>query len=310
MSFTRLSMNLHRLDLVSLSLFTLVARSGSISKGAELSSLAVAAASKRITDLETALGSVLLERHSRGISLTLAGQELMRHALRILQDVDQLAADMSDHAQGLIGVVRLWANTSAVTEFLPAGLAEFVRIHPGIRIELHENNSSDVALAVLDGRADLGVVADRTPTPGLTCWPYRQDRLVLVVPQGHPLARRRAVDLAEAAAYDFVSLAQDTSLAQRMALETSQLGFALRVRIHVRSFDAMCQMVAAGLGIAVLPELAVQPHLRSMGLRNIGLRGTWTERTLMLCARNSASLARPARTLLEHLLGQPAEPQG
>ena len=101
--FTRLPMNLHRLDLVSLSLFTLVARSGSISKGAALSNLAVAAASKRITDLETALGSALLERHSRGISLTLAGQELMRHALRILQDVDQLAADMSDHAQGLIG---------------------------------------------------------------------------------------------------------------------------------------------------------------------------------------------------------------
>ncbi|GAB3490847.1 LysR substrate-binding domain-containing protein [Curvibacter fontanus] len=298
-------MNLHRLDLVSLSLFTLVARTGSISKGAELANLAVGAASKRITDLEAALGATLLERHSRGVVPTLAGQELLRHAQRILHDVDQLAADMSDHAQGVLGVVRLWANTSAITQFLPGELAAFAKAHPGIRIELHEHDSPAVAMAVLDGRADLGVVADRTPTPGLRTWPYRQDRLVLVVPQRHPLARRREVDLADATAYDFVSLAQGTSLAQRLARETTQLGLGLRVRIHVRSFDAMCQMVAAGLGIAVLPDLAVQPHLRSMALRRIALRGSWAERCLLLCARDAAALARPARTLMDHLLVSP-----
>ena len=85
-------MNLHRLDLVSLSLFHLVARSGSISKGAELAHLAVGAASKRISDLEAAVGAALLERHSRGVTLTVAGQALHRHAQRILSDVDVLAA--------------------------------------------------------------------------------------------------------------------------------------------------------------------------------------------------------------------------
>lgn len=295
-------MNLHRLDLVSLSLFTLVARTGSISKGAELAHLAVGAASKRITDLETTLGAPLLERHSRGVTPTLAGQELLRHAQRILHDVDQLAADMSDHARGVLGVVRLWANTSAITQFLPAELAAFAPAHPGIRIELHENDSQAVALAVLDGRADLGIVADRTPTPGLQTRAYRQDRLVLVVPQGHALAQRSELDLTDTIHYDFVSLDQGTSLAQRLALETSQLGLGLRVRVHVRSFDAMCQMVAAGLGIAVLPDLAVQPHLRSMGLCRIALRGSWTQRSLLLCARDAATLARPARTLMDHLL--------
>src|SRR6185369_4829219 len=106
-------------DLVSLSLFHLVARSGSISKGAELLHLAVGAASKRITDLEAAVGAKLLERHSRGVTLTVAGQALLSHAQRILSDVDQLAAELSDHAAGLVGVVRLWANTSEVTQFLP-----------------------------------------------------------------------------------------------------------------------------------------------------------------------------------------------
>jgi DNA-binding transcriptional LysR family regulator len=295
-------MNLHRLDLVSLSLFNLVARTGSISKGAELAHLAVGAASKRISDLEDAVGAPLLERHSRGVTLTLAGHALHRHAQRILADVDQLAAELSDHARGIVGVVRLWANTSAVTQFLPADLAGFVGRHARIRIELHEHDSRDVVLAVLDGRADLGVYAERTPAPGLQAISYRRDRLVLVVPASHPLAGRETIAFAEATAFDFVSLSEGTSLAQRLALETQQLGRALRIRIHVRSFDAMCQMVAAGLGIAVLPDAAVQPHLRSMGLQRIELGDPWVERELLIGVRDLAGLPRPARLLRDHLV--------
>lgn len=301
-------MNLHRLDLVSLSLFHLVARSGSISRGAELALLAVGAASKRITDLEAAVGVPLLARHSRGVRLTAAGEALHRHAQRILADVDLLQADLSDHAKGLIGVVRLWANTSAVTQFLPADLASFSAQQPGIRIELHEADSHEVVLAVLDGRADLGIFAERTAELGLTTRPYREDELVLVVPAGHALARRRRVTLAEAAAFDFVSLAPATSLAQRLQLESRQHGIALRVRIHVRSFDAMCQMVAAGLGIAVLPAKAVRPLVRALGLRQLVLDETWTVRQLLLGLRDVDGLARPARTLLDHLCAPLAPP--
>jgi len=164
-------MNLHRIDLVSLSLFNLVARSGSISQGAELAMLAVGAASKRITDLEATFGVPLLERHSRGVKLTPAGHALHAHVQRLLGDVDQMSADLSDHARGLLGVVRLWANTSAITQFLPADLAGFARLQPGIRIELHEADSHEVVMAVLDGRADLGLFADRTPTLGLQTLP-------------------------------------------------------------------------------------------------------------------------------------------
>lgn len=295
-------MNLHRIDLVSLSLFSLVARTGSISKGAELAHLAVGAASKRISDLEDSVGAALLERHSRGVTLTPAGHALQRHAQRILADVDQLAADLSDHAAGIVGVVRLWANTSAVTQFLPADLAAFIAAHPGIRIELQEKDSSDAVLAVLDGRADLGIFAERTPTLGLATRLFRRDRLVLVVPKVHALAGRERIAFAQATEFEFVGLSQATSLAQRLALEAQAMGRALRVRIHVRSFDAMCQMVAAGLGLAVLPEAAVRPHLASMGLRRIDLADAWAERELLLGARDLQALERPARLLMDHLL--------
>ena len=298
-------MNLHRIDLVSLSLFNLVARTGSISQGAELAMLAVGAASKRITDLEAAFGVSLLARHSRGVKLTPAGEALHLHVQRILGDVDQMSADLSDHAKGLMGVVRLWANTSAITQFLPGDLAGFARLQPGIRIELTEADSHEVVLAILDGRADLGIFADRTPSLGLQTRLYRRDRLVLVVPPGHPLAGREQVAFAEAVDYDFVSLTQATSLAQRLALESGQLRKPLRIRIHVRSFDAMCQMVAAGLGIAVLPVAAARPLVQALGLRQIPLSDPWVERQLLLGARDLGALARPVRSLLDHLMGVP-----
>lgn len=302
------AMNLHRLDLVSLSLFSLVVRTGSISRGAELAHLAVGAASKRISDLEEAVGTELFERHSRGVTLTLAGQALHRHAQRILADVDHLAADLSDHASGIVGVVRLVANTSAVTQFLPADLARFIAVHAGIRIEMDESDSREAVLAVVDGRAEIGIFAERTPTLGLQTVPYRRDRLVLVVPAGHPLASRvppAPLRFADVAELDFVSLPKETSLAQRLSAESAAINRRLRVRIHVRSFDAMCQMVAAGLGVAVLPDAAVQPHLRSMNLARIELADPWVERELLIGVRDLAALPRPVRLLLDHLVAAP-----
>jgi DNA-binding transcriptional LysR family regulator len=298
---TPAAMNLHRVDLVSLSLFALVARTGSISRGAALAALAVGAASKRLSDLEHALGTTLLERHSRGVSLTEAGLALQRHAQRILSDVDQMTADLSDYASGLTGVVRLWANTSAVTQFLPAQVSGFVRDNPRIRIELEESDSHEIVVAVLDGRADLGIFADRTPALGLHVLNYRQDRLVLVAPAGHPLARRKAVRWAQAVEYDFVTLAKATSLHKRLEMETETLGRRLKNRIQVRSFDAMCRMVAAGMGIAVLPDVAVEPLLKPLDLRRVALDEPWSDRRLLIGVRDLDGLPRHVRVFIDHL---------
>ncbi|SDE08239.1 LysR substrate-binding domain-containing protein [Paraburkholderia lycopersici] len=294
-------MNLHRLDFTSLLLFTLIVRSGSISSGAKQAHISLASASKRMSVLEAAIGTETFERHSRGIKLTPAGQALYRHAQRILGDVDLLLADLSDYVEGVMGVVRLWANTSAITQFLPGDIASFIAAHPTIRIELEEQNSGEVVRAVLDGEADFGILADRIPTYGLETLPYRQDKLVLVVPAGHPLGRKRAVSFDQAADYEFVSLPRATSLAQRLDLATSAAGKRLKLRIQVRSFDAMCQMVAAGLGVAVLPDAAVSPHLRSMGLRKLELNEEWATRELLFCARDFRALPKPARLLIQFL---------
>lgn len=294
-------MNLNRLDLTSLSLFTLIVRTGSISRGADLTHLAVGAASKRVSDLERAVGVSLLERHSRGVRPTEAGRVLFERARGVLKEVEHLSADLSDYASGVVGVVRLWANTSAVTQFLPRELAAFQSGNPGIRIELEEQNSSDIVSAVLDGSADFGIFADRISTHGLALLNYRCDRLVLVVPSGHALHRRKAVPFSEVVDNDFVCLASATSLSQRMDDETELLGRRMRVRIRVRSFDAMCLMVSNRMGVAVLPETAIQPHLRSMGLKTILLTDSWTNRQLLIGVRDANAVPRPVRLLIDHL---------
>ncbi len=294
-------MNLHRLDLTSLQLFTLVVRTGSISKGAEFAHLAIGAASKRVTDLEAAVGVALLERHSRGVRPTAAGQVLFERARSVLKEVEHLSADLSDYAQGVVGVIRLWANTSAITQFLPRELASFQAGNPGIRIELEEQNSADIVMAVLDGRADFGIFADRTAAHGLHLMNYRSDRLVLVVPNGHALQRRKAVKFADVVDDDFVCLSSATSLSRRLHEETELLGRRLRVRIQVRSFDAMCLMVANGMGVAVLPEAAIQPHLQSMHLKRIVLTDEWVHRQLLIGVRDASTVPRAVRSLIDHL---------
>jgi DNA-binding transcriptional LysR family regulator len=299
-------MNPYRLDLVSLSLFALIARTGSITKGAALAHLAVGAASKRISDLEATIGTTLFERHSRGVTLSVAGHALHCHAQRILSEVDLLTADLSDYASGLVGVVRLWANTSAVTQFLPQDLAAFSAANPGIRIELAEGDSREIVMAVLDGRADLGIFADRTAALGLHQVAYRTDRLSLIVPRGHALSSRRSVFFEDVLDYDFVSLSKGTSLADRLQAETEALGRNLKLRIRVRSFDAMCKMVNAGMGIAVLPSDAVHELVRSLHLRQIALRDAWAQRRLLIGLRDPKAVSRHARLLLEHLAHAPA----
>lgn len=296
-------MNIARIDLVTLSLFVSVARQGSISAGARASHLAVGAASKRISDLEAALDTQLLYRNAAGVELTEAGQACLVHALRVLQEVEQMAGTLSDYALGVRGQVRIAANTSSLTQFLPEDLASFMEAHPAVRIDLEEQNSSDIVTAVLENRADIGVFADRTPAAGLATVPYRLDELVLIVPQRHPLARQASVAFADTLAYDYVGLPPATSLATRLADESGRLGRDMRLRIQVRSFDAICRMVAATRGVGILPRLAAEPHARSMPIRLIALSDDWARRWLLLGVRDADALPVAARLLLAHLRG-------
>ncbi|MES2259501.1 MAG: LysR family transcriptional regulator [Pseudomonadota bacterium] len=291
-------LNPSHFDLQSLRVFLQVAQTGSLTRAAEKSHTTLSALSKRIAELERTTDCALFIRHPRGLELTPAGAELVQHARAVLDAVNRMADAMGDFAIGVRGHVRLWANTSAITQFLPADLAAFTRDQPRIRLSLEEKLSGQVIAAVASGEADLGIFADNVPAPGLEKYLYRRDRLVLVVPADHPLGALEEVAFAETLAYDFVGLNQGSSLLQRLADAAGALEQALRLRIQVSSFDAICRMIEAGMGIGVLPDGAV--HIGA-GLRAIRLTDAWAARSLWLGVRSEAALVPEAVKLLEHL---------
>lgn len=299
-----MTINPHRFDLVTLRLFVAAVQAGSLTAGAARLGLSLAAASKRVAELEGHLGTPLLARSKRGVMPTEAGSQLMAHAVDLVARVEHLAVAADELRQGGAGRLRLWANTSAFGGFLPALLARFAQAHPRVVLDLEDAISEDGVRAVLRGAAELAVVGDNVPTEGLHTEEAHRDELVLMLPPGHALlaprrARRGAVTVDELLDCDLVAFGRATSLTRQLAAEAEARQRPLRVRAQVRSFDAMGRMVAAGLGVAVLPRQGAQPYQRALGLQLLPLSGLRTDRALMWAMRDRAALSPAARALVD-----------
>ncbi|MCQ2029697.1 LysR family transcriptional regulator [Stutzerimonas zhaodongensis] len=290
-----------RVDFVTLRLFVAVADERSLTRAAEREHLALAAVSKRISDLESQLGVNLLYRQPKGVELSPAGHALLHHARNLLDGLQQMDADLSEFSQGVKGHVRIHANTSAVIEFLPEDLSDFARLHPEVKIDLEERVSSDTLRALREGLTDIGIFAGHMPADDLQVFSYREDRLVLVTPRDHPLANHSDIALRDAAGFDFIGLQQDASLHALLQQSAQQVGMPLRLRIQVRSFEAICRMIHTGMGIGVLPEQVVRNYLPALDVAIVPLMDPWALRELKLGVRNLESLSVTARQMLDHL---------
>ncbi|MDO9437378.1 LysR substrate-binding domain-containing protein [Hydrogenophaga sp.] len=290
-----------QIDLTSLQLFVAVCELGSIGRAAEREFIAASAISKRLSDLETTLGTTLLQRHARGVRLTPAGEGLLHHARAVLFGLEQMQTELAEYADGVRGHVRVHASISAIVQFLPEDLGAFARQHPQIKIDLEEHLSPEVLRAVQEGAADLGICNGATRVGGLQSLPYRHDRLVLVVPHGHVLASAGAVPFEAALPFDHVGLHANSSIYLATHQAATRAGTTVRVRIRVTGLDAMCRMIANGLGVGVMPERAFQLLSPGDALQAVPLTDPWAQRQLVLVARDFSSLPATAGLLVEHL---------
>ena len=288
-------------DLVDLRLFVDIAESDSMTAGAARACLSLSAASTRIKALETALGSQLLFRHKAGVTLTPAGQALLHHARQIVQQLDRLAGDLHEFAQGVRGHVRLYANTTAITEFLPPALGAFLAANRAVTVDLQERLSHEIVRAIAEGVADLGIVAGTVRTEGLQTLPYHRDRLVLAVPRGHALAAADAIDFLDTLDEEHVCLDASSAIHAFLHGAAAEAGRHLRLRVQVGSFDAMCRMIGARVGIGVLPESAARRHRQAEELAIVLLANDWALRELKIVARDFEALPGFARKLVEAL---------
>jgi DNA-binding transcriptional LysR family regulator len=290
-----------RFDLVDLQLFIAVADQRSITRGAERSHLALASASERMKGLEDALGVALLKRGRRGVELTAAGESLLDHARIVIHQVEAMQGDLAAYASGIRASVLLLANTSGLSEHLPRALAAFLREHPDINVDVEERESADIATAIASGVADLGFAAEHALPDSVERFLFSEDRLALVAARRSELGARRQIDFQEVTDRDFVGLTASTALQVHISRHAAKLGARLRVRARLRDFDAICQMVAADVGVAVVPETAAKRCARSMPIVAIRIRDGWANRRLTICARSFKALPRPAKQLVDHL---------
>jgi DNA-binding transcriptional LysR family regulator len=278
-------------------------QSGSITKGASSCNLALSAASRRISEFEETIGIPLLDRSVKGVTVTPAGHAVMQHALRLFQGFEQLSTELGEYSKGVKGHVRLWANMSALTEFLPSALASFLKAHPEIQLEVEEQLSGDIVRALMDGIADIGVFAEGPITTGLDTQMIGRDQLIVTCSKDHPLSKRKSISFEECLQYDFVGLNRGSSLLELTSRFAEKLSKPMKLKIQVRSYDAMCQMIAVNLGIGVLPLQACGAQIKAMNLKVIQLEDEWASRNLLLATKAKTNHSPAATLLSQHLLG-------
>lgn len=298
-----------RFDLVSLDLVLAIAESRSITAGAERSHLALAAASRRLTDLENRLGVRLFDRRARGVQPTAAGDVLVRHVRQLRASLNALEQEVSELSRGVTGQVRLVANASAISEALPMDLARFLGEHPGVRIGLEDQTSRAVQRSVLDGSADVGVFvgpADPTiPAGRLQLARYQREAIgpvAVALPVEHPLAGRQSLRFAELLPYELVGVHPGSSVHEMLLVEAQRLATPLKSRLQVRGFDAIVQLVSQGLGLSVLPEQTARRLCAIHPIAVVPLDEPWAQREQWLAIRADGGAAPlAARRLFEFL---------
>lgn len=294
------------LDLTSLRLFVTVCETGNISRAGERAHIAGSAISKRLGQLEDAVGTPLLARKRHGVQPTPAGRTLLEHARSILATTAAIARDMEAYAQGARGQVRILASASALAEALPQDIATFLKKpgHGRIQVDLEERVSTDIVRGIQDGTASLGVCWDAADIANLRGRPYRVDELAVVVPRGHPLAARKRVGFEDTLAYEHVSLPVNSAVHLLLQREAARRGQKFNHRVVVANFEAALRVVHAGLAICLVPREVAAIYVKAYDLRIVGLAESWAKRRFVIVCRDEASLTPAAQLLLQHLSAQ------
>jgi DNA-binding transcriptional LysR family regulator len=294
-------------DLTSLVLLRHAVDTRSLSKSAERMHITLSAASRRISLLEHQFGIDFFGRPpGGGIEPTPAGTIIAKGVDKMLLEMDRMQQELAEYVGGIRGSIRLYVNTTVMAQGLPQVLAQFHASRPDIKIEVLERRSASIPSFIHEGSGDIGIVMEGANVDGLDVHEYMRDRLCVIVPTDHPLrcARVSFQDLLDA---DFIGLDTNALQTERMLSAATVHGKNLKLRAQTQSYEALCRMVEAGMGLGVLSSAAARSYIPSLGIRMIELEDAWSERKILLCMR-PGELNHPAAELLSFLLQSRTDP--
>ncbi len=286
-------------DFVDLKLFVSLANTKNLTRAAERTSLSLSAASARIKNLEDYVGSKLIYRHNLGVTLTPQGETFLHHARLLLQQSEMLHGDMQEYSLGMKGHVRVFANNNASSGFLPDVLHRFLLKNPRVSIDIQERASHDVINAVLSGVTDIGIASSGVYTGGLEIIPYFPDPIVVVTASQHPLAERKVLALEECLDYPFVAVPGSRHIEAFLSRAPVDPYKRMRIRVQGGSYETVCRMIEADIGIGVLPESAANRHATTLAIKTIPLSNEWAACDLRICVRSLEQLPMLSRELVD-----------
>jgi hypothetical protein len=285
------------MELYQLEYFLEAARQRNFTRAAAHLHLAQAALSEQIRKLENELGTPLFNRGRRETVLTSAGETLRQHAEALLER----AATAKQAVQDLIslrgGRLTIGAIPSVSACLLPAAIAAFRKLHPLVELALYEGTSEIVAQWVDSGRVEFGIVQLPTSSGSFDEHPLFAEPFVALISKNHSLAKQKTIALAKLADEPFIlykGRARDTALT---ACRTA--GFEPRIACESSELETIRSLVAAGLGIAILPQLATRQA--TPGCAVVRLRDDPVERQVALLTRTGHSTAPSAAAFREIL---------
>lgn len=295
-----------RYELSDLRLFLAIAQARSLTAAASAVYITPSAASYRLKNLEQALGTSLFERTSRGMELTPAGDTMLAHVRELLEGVERMQSDVGRFTSGVKGHVRLTANSSSLHGFVTPTLGRFLVTFPGVDAEIEERQSETIPGAVLAREADVGIFAGPSSVEeGLTIHSYAVDQLVIVTPRDHVLASQAVIRLGAALEFDFVCMSRRSSNYLFLRDTAQKLGKTLRARLHAHSFESVLALVAAGVGIALVPSSILDHRPLSGQVAVVKLEEPWALRELNLAIRQDARFPDYITQLVSYLLEDP-----
>jgi DNA-binding transcriptional LysR family regulator len=251
------------MELDQIRTFMAVARRRSFSQAAEDLLRTQPAVSIKIRALEAEIGQQLLERRRRGVELTPAGAIFFRRAESILGEIEGLRNELSDLSSLRVGRVSLGASDTVSLYLLPPALKRFVATYPGVDLRLSTQISRRVLELVSRDEIDIGIVTLPVADPSVETRALYRDEFVAVVPPSHPLARLRRLRPEDLRGHPIIHLKAETLTRAWINARLEPYGLHEQIRLEVSTVEVIKRLVEAGLGISILPEIAVQQEAAS-----------------------------------------------
>jgi DNA-binding transcriptional LysR family regulator len=304
MTFNRLHL-IRQVDLFTLRLFLSVVEEQQIGRAAIRENIAASTATKRIQDLEEIAGIQLFERTPKGVSPTAAGQVLARYARAIFGNLDDMRAEIAAFSEGVRGEVTIASARTIIMPFLARELGDFVRDYPRVDLVVREVENADIAQAVAQGEADIGVFALTRDivVSDVDIVDYRTDRLVAVVPRTHPLSAHTSVSFEDLMPENLIAVG---AMNAAFAAAARRLGGEYKPKYSVRTSGVAISLVQAGLGVTVQPECVLGLEMFDR-VSVLDLTEPWAKRIIQIATPHGRTPSPAARALVKQLVSRPSQ---